>query len=184
MAIWHQGSQQQDMRKTRRRTQQQEPKLSRVFFFMVFLKQESCHSLLKKLCLSRTVIIYCSQPDNEDGEQLQTTTFSSIIINTSTCWRVCPLPQMLLENMNTQTHTDIRRHTHTLRESLITAVSDQCFISPSQLGWQEEDTPLLSLPCVSDQGNHGDFGSVSSAPPPALIKNLQPVLELRCNWRP
>lgn len=134
MAIWHQGSQQQDMRKTRRRTQQQEPKLSRVFSFMVFLKQESCHSLLKKLCLSRTVIIYCSQPDNEDGEQLQTTTFSSIIINTSTCWRVCPLPQMLLENMNTQTHTDIHRHTHTLRESLITAVSDQCFISPSQLG--------------------------------------------------
>ena len=156
---------------------------------MVFLKQESCHSLLKKLCLSRTVIIYCSQPDNEDGEQLQTTTFSSIIINTSTCWGVESVSSTTNalgkhEHTYTQTHTDIHRDTHTLRESLIAAVSDQCFISPSQLGWQEEDTPLLSLPCVSDQGNHGDFGSVSSAPPPALIKNLQPVLELGCNWRP
>lgn len=78
--------------------------------------------------------------------------------------------------------TCIYAHTHTFGDCLITAVNDQCFISPSQLGWQGKDTAPSSLLCVSNHGNHGDISSVSSAP--ALIKNLQPVLGLHCNWRP
>lgn len=41
-------------------------------------------------------------------------------------------------------HTD----THA-RACFSAAVNDQFFISPSQLGWQEKDTPSLSLPFVS-----------------------------------